>query len=56
MDNDVLVFAALFIIAVIGVSSGAVMLTFNRISSTSSRARKRRAIHHTAHRAFKDVL
>lgn len=55
MDNDTLMFAAIFLISITLICAGVVMVALNRVGSTSkSRAQKRRSGY--THRAFKDVM
>ena len=57
MNNDALIFVAIFIIATTIICAGVVMVALNRIGSAAS-PRKRRPSYRsaTAHRAFKDVM
>ena len=55
MDNDTLMFAAIFLVAITVICSGVVMVALNRVGSASkARLQKRRTGY--AHRAFKDVM
>jgi hypothetical protein len=57
MDNDTLMFAAIFLVAIIVICAGVVALAFNRIGSTSKALKKRRPNYRApAHRSFKDVM
>ena len=57
MDNDTMMFAAIFLVAVTVICAGVVAVAFNRIGSTSKALKKRRRNYRApAHRAFKDVL
>ena len=57
MDNDTLMFAAIFLVAIIVICAGVVAVAFNRIGSTSKALKKRRPNYRApAHRAFKDVM
>jgi FlaG/FlaF family flagellin (archaellin) len=58
MNNDVLVFAVIFIIAITVICAGVVMAALNRVSGTANARRRRRKSGYRppAHRAFKDVV
>jgi hypothetical protein len=54
MDNDTLMFAAVFLVSITVICAGVVMVALNRIGHTSkARLQKRRAGYR---RAFKDVM
>ena len=54
MDNDTLMFAAMFLLAITVICAGVVMVALNRVGHTSKRLQKRKTRY--AHRAFKDVM
>ncbi len=55
MNNDTLMFAAIFLVSITVICAGVVMVALNRVGGTpKARAQKRRSGH--AHRAFKDVM
>jgi hypothetical protein len=58
MNNDALMFAAIFIVVITVICAGVVMVALNRIASASNvRARRRKhGYRPPAHRAFKDVV
>ena len=56
MDNDALIFAAIFVIAITVICAGVVMVALNRVGSASKARSKRRTGYRPAHRAFKDVM
>ncbi len=57
MDNDTLMFAAIFLVAIVVVCAGVVTVAFNRIGSTSKVLKRRRPNYRApAHRGFKDVM
>ena len=59
MDGDTLIFAAIFMIAIMGLCGGVVLLALSRVSSASQALRHRRAgVPHspTRHRAYRDVV
>ena len=57
MGSDTLMFAAIFLIAIVVICAGVVMVALNRVGS-SSRARRRHKASYRAptHRTFKDVV
>lgn len=55
MNNDTLMFAAIFLIAITVICAGVVMVALNRIGSTSKARRQKRRTGYS-HRAFKDVM
>ena len=57
MDSDTLMFAAIFLLAIIAICAGVVMVAFNRIGSTSKARQKHRPNYRVPNRrAFKDVM
>jgi hypothetical protein len=57
MDSDTLMFAAIFMVAIVVICAGVVVVALNRIGSTSKALKKRRPNYRApAHRAFKDVM
>ena len=55
MDNDTLMFAAIFLISITVICAGVVAVALNRVGHTSKgRLQKRRTGY--PHRAFKDVM
>jgi hypothetical protein len=59
MNDDVLMFAAIFIVAVVAICGGVFLVTLNRVGiSSRARPRRRKSGYRSAvaHRAFKDVL
>jgi hypothetical protein len=57
MDNDTLMFAAIFLAAIIIICAGVVAVAFNRVGSTSKALKKRRPNYRApARKAFKDVM
>ena len=55
MNNDALMFAAIFLISITVICAGVVMVALNRVGHTSrARLQKRRTGY--PHRAFKDVM
>jgi hypothetical protein len=55
MNNDTLMFAAIFLVAIILICAGVVVVTLRRLGSTSkTRLQKRRTGY--PHRAFKDTM
>ena len=59
MDNDTMMFAAIFLVAIVVICAGVVMVALNRVGGTSkARQLKRRSNYRTsaAHKAFKDVI
>ena len=54
MDNDTMIFAAIFLISITLICAGVVMVALNRVGSTSKGPQRRRSGY--AHRAFKDVM
>jgi hypothetical protein len=55
MNNDTLMFAAIFLISITVICAGVVMVALNRIGSSSKARRHKRRTGHL-HRAFKDVI
>jgi len=55
MDNDTLMFAAIFLVAITVICAGVVMVALNRVGSSSKARRQKRKTGY-AHRAFKDVM
>jgi hypothetical protein len=57
MDNDTLMFAAIFLVSIVVICAGVVAVAFNRIGSKSKALKKRRPNYRAAaHRSFKDVM
>ncbi len=56
MNNETLMFAAIFLVSIIVICAGVVMVALNRVGSTTSATRKRRVNYRASHRAFKDVM
>jgi hypothetical protein len=57
MENDTLMFAAIFLVAIVVICAGVVTVAFSRIGSTSKALKKRRPNYHApTHRTFKDVM
>lgn len=56
MDNDALMFVAIFVIATTVICAGVVMVAFNRIGSSGARSRKRKTGYRSSQRALKDVM
>ena len=57
MDNDTLMFAAIFLASVIVICAGVVAVALNRIGSTPKALKKRRPNYRApSHRSFKDVM
>jgi hypothetical protein len=55
MDNDTLMFAAIFLVSITIICAGVVAVALNRVGGQSrARLKKRRTGY--AHRAFKDVM
>ena len=55
MDNETLMFAAIFLVDITAICGGVVMVALNRVGHTSKgRLQKRRTGYN--HRAFKDVM
>ncbi len=57
MDNDMLMFAAIFLVSITVICAGVVAVALNRVGS-ASRARQRHKANYRSpsQRAFKDVL
>jgi|HubBroStandDraft_2_1064218.scaffolds.fasta_scaffold234981_2 hypothetical protein len=58
MNNDVLVFAVIFTVAITVICAGVIMVALNRVGATANaRPRRRKSGYRPpAHRAFKDVV
>jgi len=58
MNNDVLVFAVIFIVAITLICAGVVMVALNQVDAAANvRLRRRKSGYRPpAHRAFKDVV
>ena len=55
MDNDTLMFAAIFLVSITVISAGVVAVALNRVGHTSKVGFQKRRTRYP-HRAFKDVM